>query len=79
MKRAGTERVGTTASGGSANLLLDDPNRENQIAGTDVVDHIHLPITRTETGMYAVQMLRIFTVHADKELRAARILAPDGP
>ena len=78
MKRPEQSGSGQTASGRFANLLLDDPNRENQIAGTDVVDHIHPFDHTTETGMYAVQMLRIFTVHADKELRAARILAPMG-
>lgn len=59
-------------------LLLDDANRENQIAGADIIDNIQALNHFTKAGVHTVEVLRILAIVADEELRAARILASVG-
>ena len=59
-------------------LLLDNRNRENQVAGTDVVDDIEALDNLAEAGVHAVEVLGVLAVVADEELRAAGILATVG-
>ena len=59
-------------------LLLGDADRENQVARTDVVDHLDAFDHAAEAGVHAVEVLRVLAVQADEELRAARVLAAVG-
>ncbi len=56
------------------NLLLDNCNRENQVAGADVVDDIEALDDLAEAGVYAVEVLGVLAIVADEELRAAGVL-----
>lgn len=58
-----------------AQLLLHDADREDPVAAADVVDRIQPLDHAAEAGVAAVEVLRVFAVHADEELRAAGILA----
>lgn len=56
-------------------LLLDNGYREDQIAGANIVYHVETLHHAAETGVNAVEMLRILAVMADEELRTAGIPA----
>ena len=60
------------------NLLLDNRNRENQVAGADVVDDIEAFDNLAEAGVNAVEVLGVLAVVTDEELRAAGVLAAVG-
>ena len=59
-------------------LLLHDADREDQIAGTDVVDDVQPLDHPAEAGVAAVEVLRRLAGAADKKLRAARVLSGMG-
>lgn len=52
-------------------LLLHDADREDQVAGTDVVDDVQPLDHPAEAGVAAVEVLRRLAGAADKKLRAA--------
>ena len=56
-------------------LLFDNRNREDQIAGADVVDNVDTLHNLAEACVHAVEVLGVLAVVADEELRAAGILA----
>ncbi len=56
-------------------LISLDCNREDEVARTNIVDNIFALYDLAEAGVYAVEVLRVATIVADKELRATRILA----
>ena len=49
-------------------LLFADSNREYQVAGADIVDYVESVNYLAEAGVYAVEVLCVLTVVADKEL-----------
>ena len=59
-------------------LLLHDADREDQVAGTDVVDDVQPLDHPAEAGVAAVEVLRRLAGAADKKLRAARVLSGMG-
>ena len=64
--------------GFTGGLLLDDADGENPVAAADVVDDVEPLDHPAEAGVDAVEVLRIFAIEADEELRAARIAAGVG-
>ena len=52
----------------SGALLVHDSDREDQVAGTDVVDDLQPFDDAAEAGVTAVEMLRRFAGVADEEL-----------
>ena len=56
-------------------LLLCDCYRENQVAGANIVNYVQALYNLTEAGVYAVQVLSVAAVMADKELRATCVAA----
>ena len=61
-----------------ADVLLDEADGENPVAAADVVDDVEPLDHAPEAGVDAVEMLRVFAVHTDEELRASRVAAGMG-
>ena len=49
-------------------LLFNNGDREDQVAWTDVVNHIFSLHNLTEAGVYAVEVLGVLAAVADEEL-----------
>lgn len=62
----------------SGALLVHDTDREDQVAGTDVVDDVQPFDDAAEAGVTTVEMLRRFAGVTDEELRAARVASRMG-
>jgi hypothetical protein len=54
-------------------LLLSNRYRQNQVAGADIVDNIQALDNLAKAGVYAIEVLGVHTIVADKELRATSV------
>ena len=61
-------RVSTWTPSNAFSLLLDNCHREDQIAGTDIVNHILTLYDLAEAGVNAIEVLRVAAIVADEEL-----------
>jgi hypothetical protein len=52
----------------SHRLLLNDCDREDEVARTDIVDYIYALYNLAEAGVYTVEVLGVHTVVADEKL-----------